>query len=127
MNPSENQFNVHRGLKLHSGNNFKINTKNLGMHWSSDSAIAEQAGGIRHMPEAVRVIHAKVSKSSVETNPAVLKERSVNSPTHFEKEVPVKENAPVNVTGITKFRQKESGGAVKSRTRTYNPPREMKA
>ena len=127
MEPTQGQFTVHRGLKLHSGNAFKINTENLGMHWTLDPKIAEIAGGIQHMPEAVRVVHAKVGKSSVETNPAVLKERFVNSPTHFEKEVPVKENAPVYVTGITKFRQKESGSAVKSRTRTYNPPKEMKA
>lgn len=127
MEPTQGQFTVHRGLKLHSGNAFKINTENLGMHWTSDPKIAEIAGGIQHMPEAVRVVHAKVSKSSVETNPAVLKERFVNSPTHFEKEVPLKDNEPVKVTGITKFRQKESGGEVKSRTRNFRPPREMKS
>lgn len=126
MNPNEDQFEVHRGLKLHSGNNFSIDTNNLGMHWSSDKGIAEQAGGIRHMPEALRVIHAKVDKKSIEKDPKVLKERFVQSPGHFEKEVPVKENEPVQVTGLTKYRETPDK-TVKSRTRRYNPAREMRA
>ena len=126
MNTNEDQFEVHRGLKLHSGNNFSIDKGNLGMHWSSDQKIAEQAGGIRHMPEAVRVLHAKVSKSAIEEDPQVLKDRFVQSADHFEKEVPLKENAPVHVTGLTKFRE-TSNKEVKSRTRKYKPAREMRA
>jgi hypothetical protein len=37
----------------------------------------------------------------------------------------VKEGAPVKITGVTNLRK--SGEAVKSRKRTFNPPREKKA
>lgn len=126
MNTNEDQFEVHRGLKLHSGNNFSIDTSNLGMHWSSDPKIAAKAAGIEHMVDAVRVVHARVPKSSVETDPKILKERFVNSPTHFEKEIPVKENSPVQVTGVTEFKER-SKGKLRARTRKYSPPREMRA
>ena len=52
-----------------------------------------------------------------------------------EKEVPLKEGAPVTVTGVTKYRIKEhrheqgfiTGTETKRRERRFNPPREMKA
>lgn len=96
------------------------------------------------------VIHANVPISSIETNAKVLGQHGVfNSFSQnqqfrglaaHEQEVSVKQGAPVFVTGVTKFRQKyrdRTGlGAIpgiskevssKPRTRTYNPPREMKA
>ena len=117
-------FDAHRGIRLKSWNNFKINKENLGMHWSA---------GINYIPEDTRVVHAKIPMSSVETDAARLKERDVTSVDHFEKEIPVKDNAPVFVTGISKFKEVYGQGRdgnmikTKSRTRTYNPPREMKA
>jgi len=126
-------FDAHRGIRLKSWNNFKINKENLGMHWSADQAIAKQFGGINYIPEDTRVVHAKIPMSSVETDASRLKERDVTSVDHFEKEIPVKDNAPVLVTGISKFKEVYGQGRdgnmikTKSRTRTYNPPREMKA
>ena len=78
------------------------------------------------MPEAVRVLHAKVSKNAIEKDPQILKDRFVQSADHFEKEVPIKEKTPVQVTGVTKFRE-TSNKEVKSRTRRYKPAREMRA
>jgi hypothetical protein len=126
MQPDSDQFEVYRGLKLHSGNNFNIDTDNVGMHWSSDPKIAQKAAGIEHMPEAVRVLRARVSKGSVETDPKVLKDRFVQSSDHFEKEVPVKEKSPIQVLGVTEFKER-SKGKIRARTRNYNPPKEMRA
>jgi hypothetical protein len=129
-------FEAHRGVKLHSGNNFQIDKNNLGMHWSADEEVAKDFGGVNSMVDATRVIHAKIPMSSVETSTERMKQRDVHmDPKSPEKEIPVKENAPVLVTGVSRY--KEVYGPVrylpsqrvktKSRTRTYNPPREMKA
>ena len=126
-------YQVHRGIRLKNNRGNKIDKSALGMHWSADEQVARDFSGINYNPETSRVIHARVPISSVETNPARLKERDVNSPDDKEKEVPVKEGAPVLVTGISRFKEQLGvpgvGGRipVKKRTRTYNPPREMKA
>lgn len=131
-------FDAHRGIRLRSGNNFKIDKSALGMHWSTDETVAQDFGGRNYMPEDTRVIHAKIPLSSVETDPTVLKERGVVNPhtphnmAREEAEVPVKSGAPVYVTGTSKLKEipgKSADGrvAVKVRRRTYNPPREMKA
>jgi hypothetical protein len=128
-------FDAHRGMKIHSGNNFKINHKELGMHWSADPEIATLFSNAPSTPELGRVVSAKIPVSSVETNSQRLHDRMVDPhPESTEKEIPVKKGASVFVTGLTKFREDTSDGVprnfekkLKSRTRTYNPPREMKA
>jgi len=95
------------------------------------------------------VVHAKVPISSVETDRKVLGQRGVFDPSSpsaqfrgiaaNEKEVSVKPGAPVMVTGVTKYRRIERPSqspyaipgfskevTTKPRTRTYNPPRQMK-
>ena len=127
-------YEAHRGLKLHSGNNFTINKNELGMHWSADEQVAKDFGGTNYMPEATRVLHARIPVSSVETDTGRLTERNVHLNTKSdESEVPVKQGAPILVTGMSKYKehygQPRTGGrlATKARRRTYNPPREMKA
>jgi hypothetical protein len=67
--------------------------------------------------------------SSVETNTEKMRQGGFanfsSQDPHEEKEVMVKEGAPVKITGVTNLRK--SGEAVKSRKRTFNPPREKTA
>lgn len=96
------------------------------------------------------VIHAQVPISSVETDRKTMGQRGVFDPNSSsaqfrgiaanEKEVSVKPGAPVMVTGVTKYRKIERPSQApyaipgfskevrtKPRTRTYNPPRVVKA
>ena len=126
---------VHRGLRMPNTANPSIDTSALGVHWSTSEDVAQDFAGRNMSPERARVIHANVPMSSVETDTEVLKKRGFGSfpgaNNLGEQEVMVKEGAPVHVTGITKM--KDIGGyenervRVKTRTRRYNPPREMKA
>jgi len=96
------------------------------------------------------VIHAQVPISSVETDRKTMGQRGVFDPkspsaqfrtfADIEKEISVKPGAPVMVTGVTKYRKIERPSQspyaipgiskevrTKPRTRTYNPPRMVKA
>lgn len=131
-------FEAHRGIRLKGPE--KTNKDELGMHWSADKDTAEEFG-TKHMHwehERGEVYHAQIPVSSVETNRARLRGRGFagfNGKDPFgEKEVPVKENGKVQVTGVTKYRRKfykkgdvNAGSELKERTRRYNPPREMTA
>lgn len=119
-------FTAHRGLGTGKKHHIK---KSLGMHWSADAEVAKKfslgstmwSGGRKHGV----IVHANVPVSAVETNKAVLSEKKVigdvGSDGGPEQEIPVKKGSTVLVTGITKRKGE------KTRTRTYNPPREMKA
>jgi len=103
-------FPVHRGLM-----NAPDKDRGLGMHWSADPSIARNMFATK----SGHVIHADAPVSSVETNTKALDRWSVSSGLFpEEKEVPVKTGSTVKVTGIT---------GPSGRTRTYNPPREMRA
>ena len=126
---------VHRGMLVNTAMGKKVDTQNLGMHWSRSEDKAEEfAIKQMHWPDRTGyVYHGQVPMSSVETNTERLKKRgyagfSGKDPLG-EKEIPVKEGAAVKVTGRTKYKRKmfPGGSEVKMRTRTYNPPREMKA
>ena len=125
-------FQAHRGLSNTRSN--KISKENLGMHWSADRNvstlfaarpdIALGDSDLRsHNPSSV--IHADIPLSSVETHTPTLEKGGVFEGIG-EDEVPVKKGSLVKVTGLThitwpsKVRSRE-------RTRTYTPPREMKA
>lgn len=112
-------FEVHRGLS--DTRPWEVSKEGLGMHWSTDSSVAEHFSINRETPGVV--IHAKVSKSSVETNPQTLEENDVN-PDYSENEVPVKSGKKVIVTGMTSVAAVPGG---RNRKRTYTPPRKMQA
>ena len=132
-------FQVHRGLtrKPKPG-------KKLGMHWSADPSVARRFAG-----QFGTVIHGEVPISAVETDSRKLFRAGVfdkdNEAERPEKEIPVKSDANVTVTGTT-------GGGIlhdpkwlgdieepawrshaynriktRKRTRTYKKPRQAKA
>ena len=116
-------FQVHRGLYVKPGE--KLDSKNPGTHWSASPVVAEAFARKGGDPGSTRVIfHANVPISSVETRTGTLKRKEVGGEHEHEQEVPVRFQKPVLVTGRTTLR---GFGDVKSRKRTYNPPREMKA
>lgn len=131
-------FPVHRGLAYQRGE--KTNRGALGMHWSATPYHAEERAS-RHLHyggHKGEVWHGTAALSSVEMDTNRLKERGyagfAGKDPLGEKEVPLKEGAPVKVTGVTKYRIKEHrkdnllvGTEVKTRKRTFNPPREMRA
>lgn len=138
-------FEAHRGISKNRPNALK---KDLGTHWSTDLDIAheladrQQTGhDFYYNPEHRTIIHAQVPLSSVESDTQTLSKGAVFSPhnlnKNIEKEVPVKKGAPVMVTGITKRFSSprldmDTGKAlpnrkVRTRKRTYNPPRQMTA
>jgi hypothetical protein len=117
-------FQVHRGLYIKPGE--KLESEHTGTHWSALPDVAEgfaRRGVI--FPGSTRVIyHANVPISSVETRTNILKRKEVGGKWRAEQEVPARFSSPVFVTGRTTLRGE---GDVRSRKRTYNPPREMKA
>ena len=128
-------YDVHRGINTKSGAR-TVDKTNLGMHWSTSQDVAQHfANSSSKYPSwasnHARVIHAQVPISSVETDDKTLQQRGFagfkGKDPLGEKEVPVREGAPVRVTGITKLRESKDKNELKSRTRRYNPSREMKA
>jgi len=132
-------FEAHRGIGLIRGE--RINP-NVGVHWSMDKEKATEIGNKtarmlrdsrrKETPTKTTVLHGRIPISSAETDVDSLKKLgwgfSEQDVHHWlkhdplgEKEVMVKQNAPVLVTGSTTY----TPG--RSRKRTYNPPREMKA
>jgi hypothetical protein len=133
-------FEAHRGLRLRSGNNFTVDRSNLGTHWSADEGVARDFAGLNFQPDSGQVYHARVPMSSVNTDTESLKDAQVinhRGTPYNEEEVPVKPGAKVLVTGRTTYKEAygndprgKKGLAVvplRTRTRTYNPPREMNA
>ena len=130
-------FKAHRGVLVNTSMGKKLDNKNLGMHWSVNPDKAEEfAIKAMHWPDRTGyVYHGEIPMSSVETGTERLRQRGfagfLGKDPFGEQEVPVKENAPVKVTGRTKYTRKilpgGYGSEVKERKRRYNPPREMKA
>jgi len=111
-------FEAHRGIPTGAKHSIR---KALGMHWSADYDTAKKFSEGATMWSAGRkhgaIIHANIPMSSVETDPEALWEHRVSG--DLESEVPVKKGSTVLVTGITKRKGE------KTRTRKYNPPRQM--
>lgn len=122
----ELSFEVHRGLSEVTPKD--VDTSMLGRHWSADKHIATSEFALDRNKGTV--YHASVPVSSVDTDTVVLKDTGVmwNDETNNidwhnpEKEVPVRRGKPVLITGISKVERGK-----RTRTRRYNPPREMKA
>ena len=120
-------FEAHRGLQTNKPEG------NLGAHWTTDPNTARMftiplSGTLNPHLKGKTVISANIPMSSVETNTKRLKNLDVldkeGHPKYpSEDEVTVKAGAPVFVKNIKK-RHPET---FRTRTRSYNPPREMKA
>lgn len=117
-------FEAHRGVTQSSVD------KPLGVHWSANRYTAnlfathelnESDKTAHSLYKHGSLISAQIPLSSVETDTEKLKDYQI---TKYESEVPVKRGAPVYVT---KIRTGGGEGDKRSRTRTYVPPREMKA
>ena len=140
-------FQVHRGLntsyphypKEGKSSQYVLDDKNLGTHWSADQNVAEEFANSPNSrsrkpswrTDHATVVHAEVPMSSVETDSETMRQGGFanfsRQDPHEEKEVMVKESAPIRVIGVTKLRRSKDQEKVKTRKRTYNPPREMKA
>lgn len=115
-------FEAHRGLT-------KVGkpTGALGSHWSASRGTADDfmsRGSTR--PTGV-IISAKIPMSSVET--ATERLTDVRRGNYNEQEITTKKNSPVLVTSMTRVYEHPNAkyGGGRTRTRRYNPPREMKA
>lgn len=129
-------FNVHRGIA--AGKEGVEQKRGVGMHWSANQEIAKDFAvdnTDRGYYEKPVVLHGQVPLSSVETNTDTLYNRHVGGNFEGEKEVPVGAGRKLLITGRTTLRQDKTLTDVKknrhrypkSRTRTYNPPREATA
>lgn len=125
---SELFFTVHRGITQSPRKNTPYD--GLGMHWSLDPKIAQQRAqqwpkaGIHGVEGHPTTITADVPISSMEMDKKNLEYAGVyTEPEDFniEKEVSVKKGAPVRVKEITQYKPN------RTRTRRFNPPRQMKA
>ena len=109
-----------------------VNTKVLGPHWSADKKVAHifavhpEAGNGDYDHRSRlggTIVHARVPMSSVETNTTRLREMGVQThDSDLEKEVPLKREAPVEITGMTRITE-PSKVRLRERKRNYNPPR----
>lgn len=131
-------FDAHRGVDLASphypksggSSNYVLDTDNIGTHWSVDPSVAKRFAHKGDDPSwrtrHARIVHANIPISSAESDQKVFRERGVDTVGNLgEKEIFVREGAPVQVTGITKLRK--SGDTIKSRTRKFKTPRNMTA
>ena len=115
-------FQAHRGLT-------KVTKPKgaLGSHWSASRGTADDfmsRGSTR--PTGV-IISAKIPMSSVETSTNRIKD--VRRGEYGEQEITTKKNAPVFVQSMTKVYDNPNSkyGGGRTRTRRYNPPRQMNA
>lgn len=82
----------------------EVTKRGLGMHWTSDPGYHTKHLAPRLMPgETPVVVHAKTPpREHIEDNDWVHEDRAIRDwDMDPEKEVPVKRNAPVHITGIT--------------------------
>ena len=140
-------FQVHRGVntsyphypKKGKSSQYVLDKKNLGTHWSADADVAKEFANSPTnrttepywRTDYAKVVHAEVPMSSVETDSETMRQGGFanfsRQDPHEEKEVMIKEGAPVKITGVTNLRRSKDQDAIKTRKRTYSPPREMKA
>lgn len=125
-------FTAHRGLTQAPAKG-----KGLGVHWSADKDVAEAFAGAENPEELPNtVVTARIPMSSVETDTKTLTKNAVLNkkgkkigPT--EEEVPVKKGAPIHVEKIVSTRVRDADDryvySYRTRTKRFNPPKEMLA
>jgi 2'-5' RNA ligase/8-oxo-dGTP pyrophosphatase MutT (NUDIX family) len=85
---------------------------NVGVHWTDDQNYKHLTGPRLEAGQTPVILHAKTPpRDHVEDNDYVLEDRAVRDWDTQEREVPLKRNAPVHVTGITWHTPR--GGAVR--------------
>lgn len=139
-------FNVHRGLLpktlLKAAGGVKpdeeVGKTRLGIHWTASPTVAKTFAGENGFWGPGTVFHGTAPISAVETDTSKLNERQVDLEGKLhEKEITLKKNAPVTLTGKDTIKERkgkmdpkypgESIPLYRVRKRTYTPPREMKA
>lgn len=135
----ELSIDAHRGIFV-PGDYYASNA-GLGVHWSASKKVAEEMGTyawhdratsgiITHPKDKIVVYTAEIPISSVETDKSVLKKNKVLSIDDFsknsEKEVPVKKGATILLKSTSATKTSNHSG-YRTRTRTYNPPKEVQA
>jgi hypothetical protein len=125
-NLSPQQFHIFRGLQKPAR---EIQKDILGVHWTDNPDVAEQfgsgegLGGYLHHRASYKgpysVIHATATKNAIERDENKLQNYDLAMDVG-EDEVPLKENAKVNVHSITTVHPGK-----RERMRRYNPPRKM--
>ena len=118
-------FEAHRGIQD------KLDPKyGVGMHFSAEHSVARRFA-FQNTNSPGTIVHARIPISSVESDPKVLGQRGYDKDNKFaESEIPVKQGAPILVTGITKYsapKRTLDNLSRRDRYRRYNPPREMRA
>lgn len=123
-------FTAHRGITVATDRDIDQKHR-VGMHWSAEKHIAREFAVDNTDPDYQKphVIHGIIPISSVETDTGTLEANKVGGVFHLEKEIPVKQRQKILITGRTTYRGETRGPGKyqKSRTRTYNPPREAQA
>lgn len=102
----------------------------VGIHWTSSPSVAKTFAGGNGFWGTGYILHGEAPISSSETNRKTLEENQVDLTGKLhEKEVTLKKNAPVKVTGKSVIKEVPGTNATRYRVRTrrYHPPREMKA
>ena len=140
----ELSHDIHRGLapatfqKMMGGTGEpydpEVGKSRVGVHWTASEGVAKTFAGSNGFWGTGTVIHGSAPMSSVETHTPTLEAGQVDiSGTLKEKEVPLKKNAPITVTGKSTIKERpvkvgeDEAPLVRVRKRTYNPPREKKA
>jgi hypothetical protein len=135
---------IHRGLapatfqKMMGGTGEpydpEVGKSRVGVHWTASQGVAKTFAGSNGFWGTGTVIHGSAPMSSVETHTPTLEAGQVDiSGTLKEKEVPLKKNAPVTVTGKSTIKERpvkvgeDESPLFRVRKRTYNPPRERNA
>jgi hypothetical protein len=131
-------FEVQRGVPF----NARKTSGSAGIHWTASPKTANHfATSYPIQPwskpdfKKVRegrwvkghIFTGSVPLSSVETNNKTLYDVGNTGEFPEEKEVTAKRGAPVQVKARTTLVANDSNNIVRRRTRTYNPPREMRA
>jgi hypothetical protein len=85
-----------------------LRTQPLGMHWSADPSVSREFAKFENAKQdgtTKVIVHAKLPEvEHIETDPGKLTEHGIFRHDNFlagEKEIPLKEGAPVRVTGVT--------------------------
>jgi hypothetical protein len=139
-NQLELSHEIHRGLssatyqKLQGGTGEpydpEVGKSRVGIHWTSSPTVAKTFAGSNGFWGTGTVFHGVAPMSSVETHTPTLEAGQVDLTGKLkEKEVTLKKNAPVKITGKSTIKEVPGTEATRHRVRkrTYNPPREMKA